>query len=111
MHVLMLLRDLGLDPASDQARRAVDLVRDRVTWQGCGPKECDGNAFFEGEVEPCINGQLGAVGAYFAQDGRRIVDRLLSDSLSGEVQGSPGMYTAHLKLTAGMGFRVSMVNI
>jgi len=29
MHVLMLLRDMGLDPASDQARRAVDLVRDR----------------------------------------------------------------------------------
>ena len=50
MHVLMLLKDLGLDPASDQARRAVGLVRDRVTWQGCGPQECDGNAFFEGEV-------------------------------------------------------------
>jgi hypothetical protein len=32
MHVLMLLRDLGLDPASDQARRTVSLVRDRVTW-------------------------------------------------------------------------------
>src|SRR5262249_49809579 len=65
MHVLLLLRDLGLDPASDQARRAVGLVRDRVTWQGCGPQECDGNAFFEGEVEPCINGQVAAVGAYF----------------------------------------------
>src|SRR5271155_4764119 len=31
MHVLMLLRDLGLDPASAQARRAVGLVRERVT--------------------------------------------------------------------------------
>jgi hypothetical protein len=81
MHVLMLLRDLGLDPASDQACRAVDLVRDRVTWQGCGPQECHGNPFFEGEVEPCINGQVGAVGAYFAQDVRRIVDRLLSEQL------------------------------
>src|SRR5262245_17743256 len=29
MHVLMLLRDLGLDPDSDQARRAVGLVRER----------------------------------------------------------------------------------
>src|SRR5579863_9790694 len=63
MHVLMLLRDLGLDPTSDQARRAVGLVRDRVTWQGCGPQECDGHAFFEGEVELCINAQVGAVGA------------------------------------------------
>jgi hypothetical protein len=82
MHVLMLLKDLGLDPASDQARRAVGLVRDRVMWQGCGPQECDGNAFFEGEVEPCINGQVGAVGAYFGQDVRGIVDRLLAEQLS-----------------------------
>ena len=81
MHVLMLLRDMGLDLASDQARRAVGLVRDRVTWQGCGPQECDGNAFFEGEVEPCINGQVGAVGAYFGQDVRGIVDRLLGEQL------------------------------
>ena len=34
MHVLSLLRELGLDPASDEARRAVGLVRDRVTWRG-----------------------------------------------------------------------------
>ena len=81
MHVLMLLRDMGLDPASDQARRAVGLVRDRVTWQGCGPQECDGNAFFQGEVEPCINGQVAASGAYFGQDVQRIVDRLLGEQL------------------------------
>jgi hypothetical protein len=81
MHVLMLLRDLGLDPASDEARRALDLVRDRVTWQGCGPPECDGNPFFAGEVEPCINGQVGAVGAYFGQDIQGIVDRLLGEQL------------------------------
>ena len=81
MHVLMLLRDLGLDPVSDQARQAVALVRDRVTWQGCGPQECDGNAFFQGEVEPCINGQVAAVGAYFGQDVRGIVDRLLGEQL------------------------------
>jgi hypothetical protein len=81
MHVLMLLRDMGLDPASEQARRAVNLVRDRVSWQGCGPKECDGNAFFEGELEPCINGQVGAVGAYFGQDVRGIIARLLAEQL------------------------------
>src|SRR2546425_6769972 len=81
MHVLMLLRDLGLDPASDQARRAVGRVRDGVTWKGCGPRECDGNPFFAGEVEPCINGQVGAVGAYFGQDVRGIVDRLLAEQL------------------------------
>jgi hypothetical protein len=81
MHVLMLLRDLGLDPACEQARRAVGLVRDRVTWQGCGPPECDGHTFFEGETEPCINGQVAAVGAYFGQDVGRIIDRLIGEQL------------------------------
>ena len=81
MHVLMLLREMGLDPASEQARRAVGLVRERVTWKGCGPRECDGHAFFEGEVEPCINGQVAAVGAYFGEDVRGIVDRLLAEHL------------------------------
>jgi hypothetical protein len=82
MHALILLREMGLDPTSDAAQLAVDLVRDRVTWRGCGPKECDGNAFFEGEVEPCINGQVAAVGAYFGVDVRSIVDRLLSEQLT-----------------------------
>jgi hypothetical protein len=81
MHVLSLLRDLGLDPASEPARHAVGLVRDGVTWKGCGPRECDGNAFFAGEVEPCINGQVGAVGAYFGQDVGGLVERLLAEQL------------------------------
>ena len=81
MHVLMLLREIGLDPTSDEARRAVGRIRDGVTWKGCGPEECDGNPFFTGEVEPCINGQVAAVGAYSGQDVRGIVDRLLSEQL------------------------------
>jgi hypothetical protein len=82
MHVLTLLQQMGLDPAGDEARRAVGLVRDRVTWQGCGPQECDHNPFFAGELEPCINGQVAASGAYFGQDVRGIVERLLSEQLA-----------------------------
>jgi hypothetical protein len=82
MHVLLLLRDMGLDPASEQARRAVGLVRERVTWLGCGPEECNGHAFFEGEVEPCINGQVAAAGAYFGEDVQGVVDRLLAEQLA-----------------------------
>ncbi|HET9017806.1 MAG TPA: hypothetical protein VFN57_19545 [Thermomicrobiaceae bacterium] len=82
MHVLTLLRELGLDPASDQARHAVGLVRERVTWRDCGPPECAGNPFFAGEVEPCINGQVAASGAYFGQDVQGIVDRLLGEQLA-----------------------------
>jgi hypothetical protein len=79
MHVLMLLRDLGLDPESEQAKRAIGLVRDRVTWQGWETYE--GNPFFAGETEPCINGQMGAAAAYFREDVRAVIDRLLDERL------------------------------
>ena len=73
---LLWLRDMGLDPASDEARRAVTLVRDNVTWHWCGNKP-----FFAGEVEPCINGRVVAVGSYFGQDGQGLVDRLLGEQM------------------------------
>ncbi len=82
MHVLSLLREMGLDPESSEARQAVDLVRDRVTWQGCGPQEADDNLFFVGEIEPCINGQVAASGAYFGQNVQGIIDRLLGEQLA-----------------------------
>ena len=82
MHVLWLLRDLGVDPTSAEARHAVGLVRDHVTWRGAGPPECEGNSFFAGELEPCINGQVAAAGAYFREDVRGLVDRLLREQLS-----------------------------
>lgn len=89
MHVLSLLRELGLDPASDEARRAVSLVRDRVRWRGWDWDgtwrgwDFEGTPFFAGEVEPCINGQVAASGAYFGLDAQseRIVDRLLGEQL------------------------------
>ncbi len=73
---LSLLRDLGLDPASDEARRAVGLVRDNLTWHWWGDKP-----FFEGEVEPCINGRVVAIGAYFGQAVGGLVDRLLGEQM------------------------------
>jgi hypothetical protein len=82
MHVLWLLWHLGLDPESADARHALDLVRDRVTWQGSGPAECADNPFFVGELEPCINGQVATAGAYFGQDVRGLIDRLLGEQLS-----------------------------
>jgi hypothetical protein len=87
MHVLWLLRELGLDPASDEARRAVALVRDHVHWRGWdwdgnwNGSEYVGNAFFAGEVEPCINGQVAASGAYFHQDIQRLLGRLRGEQL------------------------------
>jgi hypothetical protein len=82
MHALTLLREMGLDPLSKAANRALKLVRDKVTWKGCGPEECDQNPFFTGEIEPCINGQVAASGAYFYQNVQGIIDRLLNEQLS-----------------------------
>ncbi len=81
-HVLELLRRLGLDPGSEQARRAVDLVRERVTWRDSEfETPWADNRFFEGEVEPCINGNVVATGSYFAVDMTPLVDRLLGEQL------------------------------
>ena len=75
---LMLLRDLGVDPASERMQRAIAHVRDRCTW---GPEWGD-SPFFEGEVEPCINGRVVALGAYFGEPSDRLVARLLGEQLA-----------------------------
>jgi hypothetical protein len=66
-----------LDPTRERARRAIGLVRDHCTW---GPEFGDA-PFFEGEVEPCINGRVLASGAYFGEASDRLVDRLLGEQL------------------------------
>lgn len=82
MHALWLLWQLGLDPASPQAEQALRRVREQVTWRGSGPEECDDHPYFAGEIEPCINGQVAAAGAYFGQDVHALVQRLLGEQLA-----------------------------
>jgi len=77
LHTLLLLRVMGLDPGSARTRAMVRVVRDRVTW---GPEFGD-SPFFEGEVEPCINGGTLALGSYFGESSDRLVDRLLGEQL------------------------------
>ncbi|MGZ4669831.1 MAG: hypothetical protein ACXVX3_15005 [Blastococcus sp.] len=72
---LELLRDLGLDPDSAAAQETIALVRENCHW------EYDGERFFDGEVEPCINGRTVALGAYFGADVEGIVARLLDEQL------------------------------
>ena len=81
-HVLELLRRLGLDPGSEQAQQAIGLVREGVTWRD--PEfetPWADSPFFEGEVEPCINGNVVATGAYFGVDVTPLVERLLGEQL------------------------------
>lgn len=72
---LQLLRDFGVDPGSEPVRRAVALVRDHCHWEHAG------QPFFEGEVEPCINGRVVTLGIYFAQNVDDVVARLLNEQL------------------------------
>ena len=78
LYTLVFLRDLGIDPTNVRVRAAIDLVRSNVTW---GPGFGD-SPFFEGEVEPCINGRVVALGAFFGARSDRLVDRLLSEQLA-----------------------------
>lgn len=73
---LQQLVDLGPDPAAPRVVRAVDRVREHVRW------EHDGEPFFDGEVEPCINGVALTVAACLGQDGSRIADTLVRGSLA-----------------------------
>lgn len=72
---LQLLRDFGIDPNTDRVRHAVALVRNHCRWEHAG------QPFFDGEVEPCINGRTVALGIYFGQEVDGIVARLISEQL------------------------------
>jgi hypothetical protein len=75
-HTLSQLRTFGLDPASESARRTVELVGQNSRWE-----EGD-QPYWEGEVEPCINGITVANGSYFGVDTTSIVERLIVERLS-----------------------------
>jgi hypothetical protein len=68
---LTLLRVFGVDPSVVRAER----IRDNCRWEHASQR------FFDGEVEPCINGRTVALGAYFGQDVAGIVARLISEQL------------------------------
>ncbi len=75
-HSLSQLRTFGLDPSSVSARRTVKLIDENCRWE-------EGNQpYWEGEVEPCINGITVANGSYFGVDTTPIVERLIDESLS-----------------------------
>ena len=72
---LSQLREFGLDPTSDRAKRVVELIDANSRW------DHDNEPFWDGEVEECINGRVVADGAYFGVDVAPIVDRLIGERL------------------------------
>ena len=76
LYSLVALMDLGLDPASKQARRMIERVEKRLVFKPLGNRP-----FLEGETEPCINGRILAVGAYFKEPNEALAHRLLGEQL------------------------------
>ena len=74
---LSQLREFGLDPSSDRAKQAVELIGANSRWDE------GGQSYWEGEVEECINGRTVADGAYFGIDISPIVDRLVGERQKG----------------------------
>lgn len=72
-YALTQLREFGLDPAGERARRTVVLVGRHARW------DHDGQPYWAGEVEECINGRTVADGAYFGVEVDSIVTRLLGE--------------------------------
>ncbi|MBV8832215.1 MAG: hypothetical protein JO108_23685, partial [Acidobacteriaceae bacterium] len=74
-YALVVLKDLGLDPTSPQARKMIDRV-DRLTF-----KWHNNRPFFQGETEPCINGRILGLAAYFKEPNDELAARLLAEQL------------------------------
>jgi hypothetical protein len=76
LYTLVLLMDLGLDPASKQARKMIDRVDKGLMFE-----PLNNRPFLHGETEPCINGRILAVGAYFKEPNDALARQLLSEQL------------------------------
>jgi hypothetical protein len=76
LYTLVVLMDLGLDPASKQARKMIDRVDTRLVF-----RPLNNRPFLHGETEPCINGRILALGAYFRKPNDALARQLLSEQL------------------------------
>jgi hypothetical protein len=74
LHLLYLF---GPEPDAPEIQRAIAPVHEAARWDYDPTMK-----FWDGEVEPCINGRTVAIGAYFGQDVRGIVDRLLTEQMA-----------------------------
>jgi hypothetical protein len=88
LFTLQLLRATGIDPADPAVQNAIARLESTLRWD-CTPGNWDlrpvkegANPFFEGEVEPCINGGVVALGGYFGHPNEKLARQLLSEQLS-----------------------------
>lgn len=77
LFTLQLLRATGVDPADPAVASALARLEAGFRWA----EEFGAKPFFEGEVEPCINGGALALGAYFGRPTESLARRLVGEQL------------------------------
>jgi hypothetical protein len=77
LFTMQLLRATGADPADPAVESAVARLAVGFRWDA----EFGAKPFFEGEVEPCINGGTLALGGYFGRPAELLARRLVSEQL------------------------------
>jgi hypothetical protein len=73
---LTVLKDLGLDPASEQARKMMGRVEKGLVF-----RPLNNRPFLHGETEPCINGRILGIAALYSKPNEALANRLLSEQL------------------------------
>ena len=77
LFTMIFLRAAGALPADPAVASAVTRLQAGFRWhESFGAKP-----FFEGEVEPCINGGTLALGAYFGRPAAKLAQRLMGEQL------------------------------
>jgi hypothetical protein len=87
LFTLLLLRATGVDPTEPAVEAAIARLETHLGWDNqSGPWELrplhvGATPFFAGEVEPCINGGVLALGASFGRPTASLAQRLLGEQL------------------------------
>jgi len=86
LFTLLLLRATGVDRTDPAVESAVARLEANLRWSNqpnwnLRSAELGGNPFFDGEVEPCINGGVLALGAYFGRSTESLAHRLVGEQL------------------------------
>ena len=77
LYTLLLLRATGVERGEPAVESAVARLDAGFRWD----EEFGAKRFFEGEVEPCINGGVLALGAYFGRPAESLARRLAGEQL------------------------------
>lgn len=77
LFTMLFLRATGVDPDDPAIESAIARLEADFRWD----EEFGRKPFFEGEVEPCINGGTLALGAYFGRPSEGLAHRLVNEQL------------------------------